>query len=286
MITCSLTAATIWTPSKNMIMESMNKMPDKSLEITTDMAYIMGSLSGLSYSFFMIFVWACLYFGINYHYRLIHEKQLHIEAVRLSHRAQLKMLRYQINPHFLFNTLNAISTLVLMGNKTTANGMLTKLSTFLRFSLDSDPEKKTCLLEEIEALMLYLDIEKVRFEERLNIVLDIAEDTEKVLVPSFILQPLIENSIKYAIAHMPSDGTITIHSELVNERLKLIVSDNGPTKPHTLTNLPDSGVGLKNIQERLSVLYPNNFVFNAGHSTPSGFQVCMSIPAEYAHHVK
>ena len=96
----------------------------------------------ISYAFFMVLVWSSLYFGINYHFRLVNEKQLHLDAVRLSHSAQIKMLRYQINPHFLFNTLNAISTLVLKGSKDKANGMLIRLSTFLRFSLDNDPEKK------------------------------------------------------------------------------------------------------------------------------------------------
>ena len=124
----------------SMIDEDMEKK--MSLITLSDIPVPFALLNGLSYSFFMILVWSTLYFGINYHYRLMHEKRLHLDAVRLSHHAQIKMLRYQINPHFLFNTLNAISTLVLQDNKEKANGMLTRLSTFLRFSLDNDPEKK------------------------------------------------------------------------------------------------------------------------------------------------
>src|SRR5690606_18654596 len=128
------------------------------------------------------------------------EKEKSLRSEALAHEAQLRMLRYQLNPHFLFNTLNAISTLTLIKSTDQANAMVTKLSKFLRYSLDHDPLDTVDLAHEMNCLNLYLDIEKVRFEERLNLDVNIADDTVRALVPSMLLQPLIENSIKHAIA--------------------------------------------------------------------------------------
>ncbi|MFT6270176.1 MAG: hypothetical protein ACJAVV_003005 [Alphaproteobacteria bacterium] len=289
-IIASFVVALIWTPSKNLAMGFFNNNMDLSQWMQQGLGEKAKNpwamLTSLSYAFFMIFVWSNLYFGINYYYRLMNEKQLHLEAVRLSHFAQIKMLRYQINPHFLFNTLNAISTLVLQGNKEKANGMLVRLSTFLRFSLDNDPEKKIPLYDEIKALMLYLEIEKTRFDDRLSIEMKVAPETEALLVPSLILQPLIENSIKYAIANMESGGLIEIEAYCANNLLHLSVADNGPGPPqipqqHLKANY-SSGVGLNNIRERLAVLYPTNHQFETINRLPYGYKVNIIIPMELA----
>lgn len=287
-ISASLLVAIIWTPAKNLALwyfesnlnfdEWVNSLPRKKLMSSWALLF------SLSYSFFIVFVWSSLYFGINYHYRLMHEKQLHLQAARLSHSAQIKMLRYQINPHFLFNTLNAISTLVLQGKKDKANGMLSRLSTFLRFSLDNDPEKKVPLYDEIKALMLYLEIEKMRFDERLSITIKIPEETESLLVPSLILQPLIENSIKYAIANMESGGLIAIEAFCENNFLHLSVTDNGPglmdRSTQHLKATTCSGIGLNNIRERLAVLYPQNHQFKIRSPEFKGYKVDIVIPME------
>lgn len=286
----SLTVAVIWTPSKNAIMWVLIDHKEMYFWMVEEGESFnpWSMLNGLSYSFFMIFVWCNLYFGVNYHFRLVNEKKLHLEAVRLSHQAQIKMLRYQINPHFLFNTLNAISTLVLMGHKEKANGMLVRLSTFLRFSLDNDPEKKIPLYDEIKASMLYLEIEKMRFEDRLSIVLHIEPQAETMMVPSLLLQPLVENSIKYAIAHMPSDGVIEITAYCKKSMLHLCVADNGPGIESILQSSNDrnnnehKGVGLQNIKDRLAVLYANQYEFNISKNSPSGYKVDIAIPMEVA----
>ncbi|MBF7074668.1 histidine kinase [Glaciecola sp. MH2013] len=289
----SLVVALIWTPSKNLTMWYFNKdmsIVDWFAAFNNEEQNPWAILTGLSYSFFMILVWSSLYFGINYHYRLMQEKQLHIDAVRLSHQAQIKMLRYQINPHFLFNTLNAISTLVLSEHTAKANGMLIRLSTFLRFSLDNDPEKKVALYEEIKASMLYLEIEKTRFEERLKVDIRISEEAENVLVPSLILQPLIENSIKYAIAKMTSDGLICIEAATKQGLLHLSVFDNGPGQTPipttTTTTSPEQtkhkGVGINNIKDRLNVLYPGEHKFTIHAAPEQGFKVHIIIPVEHA----
>jgi LytS/YehU family sensor histidine kinase len=241
----------------------------------------------ISYAFFMVLVWSSLYFGINYHFRLVNEKQLHLDAVRLSHSAQIKMLRYQINPHFLFNTLNAISTLVLKGSKDKANGMLIRLSTFLRFSLDNDPEKKIRLYDELKALMLYLEIEKTRFDDRLAVKFHIEPKAEALLVPSLLLQPLVENCIKFAIGKMPTGGVIEVRATCTNNLLHLEVADNGPNTDSTLNfsskradNATSKGVGVQNIIDRLNVLYPDNHKFTVLKHQPIGYRVQIVIPVE------
>lgn len=294
-VLASFIVALLWTPAKNIVMWQLSMDKDLSLwieGISQGTSNPWAIMTSLSYAFFMILVWSSLYFGINYHYRLMQEKQLHIDAVRLSHSAQIKMLRYQINPHFLFNTLNAISTLVLMEDKEKANSMLARLSTFLRFSLDNDPEKKVPLIEEIKASMLYLEIEKTRFEERLTIDMRVDARAENMLVPSLLLQPLIENSIKYAIAKMATGGTINIVARCANNMLHLCVSDNGPTVVTTTVNgkankegelsTSYNGVGLKNIQDRLAGLYPKNHSFKISQNQPDGFKVEIAIPLEEA----
>lgn len=282
----SFLIALIWTPSKNFTMMHYNLIINPEM-VMKKQALSEGNiwvyLDGLSYSFFMILIWSVLYFAITFHFRLKREQKMHLQAARLSHLAQIKMLRYQINPHFLFNTLNAISTLVMMGNKQKANGMLVRLSTFLRFSLDSDPEKKVMLCDEIKTLMLYLEIEKMRFDERLTIELNIEENAETLLVPSLLLQPLVENSIKYAIAKMPAGGIIKIDAFCQYSNLIIEVSDNGPCKTIDTSSKSQSsasGVGIQNIKNRLEVLYPATHKFNISINQPSGYKVSISIPME------
>ena len=291
---CSLGVSGIWTPLKNIALwhfyEDFDVFAFFAGNTSEAFSWYMLFMS-ISYSFFMILVWSALYFGINFHFSLLNEEKLKIEAVRLSHIAQIKMLRYQINPHFLFNTLNAISTLVIKDSKDKANGMLVRLSTFLRYSLDNDPEKKIRLYEELKALMLYLEIEKTRFDDRLSVKFEIDKQAETLLVPSLILQPLVENSIKYAIANMSQDGLIEIKAKCFENRLNLEVIDNGPSQHDAsldfsseleLSNRTShTGVGIQNIIDRLKVLYSNEHSFHIIRGEESGFKVQISIPIQY-----
>ncbi|MFD2166712.1 sensor histidine kinase [Thalassotalea euphylliae] len=233
------------------------------------------------WSFYIILSWSGLYFGIKYYQMLQKEKQNVFQANTLAHQAQLKMLRYQLNPHFLFNTLNAISTLILVQENKTANGMVTKLSEFLRYSLDKDPMKRVTLTSELHALELYLDIEKVRFEERLSVSLNIADDCQNALVPSMILQPLAENSIKYAIAVKENGGTITVSVNRFGNDLLLELADDGPGAEIKNGNLHrENGVGLANTRERLTALYKDNYSLVVSNNVPSGVKVNIRIPYE------
>lgn len=235
-------------------------------------------------AFYVMLSWSGLYFGIKYYQTLQAEKQKSLTAMNKAHEAQLKMLRYQLNPHFLFNTLNAISTLVLINDNDTANKMVSRLSDFLRYSLYKDPINKVPLEQEIYAARLYLEIEKVRFSERLSIVIDIEEGTEKALVPSLILQPLIENAIKYAVAREVKGGEIAITARKFGHDLLLEVSDNGPGLPEIAdaNKTPDngSGVGLVNTRERLAALYDNDFALVLTRNQPRGVKVNIRIPLQ------
>ena len=232
-------------------------------------------------SFYIILSWSGLYFGSKYYQMLQIEKQNVLKANAVAHQAQLKMLRYQLNPHFLFNTLNAISTLILVEDNKTANSMVTKLSEFLRYSLDKDPMKKVTLQTEIEALQLYLAIEKVRFEDRLQLDFQIDDDCQAALVPSMILQPLAENAIKHAIAVQEQGGSLTITVRRFADDLLIEVADDGPGADIVDGNLHrESGVGLVNTRERLQALYHEKFSLVVSHNQPSGVKVNLRMPFE------
>ena len=240
------------------------------------------NLWDLYFSLFVIGTWSGLYFGIKYYQMVQNQNERLLKATSAAHQAQLKMLRYQLNPHFLFNTLNAISTLVLIEDTVTANKMVTRLSAFLRHSLDSDPMQKVSLRNEVDALNLYLSIEKVRFEERLRIVYEIEPRAYQAKVPSMLLQPLIENAIKYAIALNEDGGTISIAGSIEDGKLCLRVADTGPgvTGPGTEKPGSTTGVGLANTRERLGVLYGGDQELRLENLQPSGLAVTICIPFE------
>ena len=199
----------------------------------------------------------------------------------MAHEAQLKMLRYQLNPHFLFNTLNAISTLILEQATDDANRMVTRLSSFLRHSLDNDPMKMVTLEQELRALKLYLDIEKVRFEERLQLEIDVEDEARRALIPSLLLQPLIENAIKYGIAQSVDGGCLKIAARVFAGDLLLELSDDGPGVELVDGQIPGAnGVGLRNTRERLEELYGTHHSFRLSETEPHGLTIRIRIPFE------
>ena len=231
-----------------------------------------------------LFAWSAIYFGYHYYAGLQEQKAQVLKATAMAHQAQLKMLRYQLNPHFLFNTLNAISTLVLDKSVQDANKMLTKLSSFLRYTLVNQPTQRISLDKELYALGLYLDIEKVRFQDRLTVEFDIEDKAKIALVPSLILQPLIENAIKYAVAPSIDGGTITVCAKVVGTRLVLALKDSGPGVDdiHHLVSQSGSGVGIANTRERLAQIYPDDHEFRLENLDPAGFGVIIEVPCERA----
>ncbi len=139
--------------------------------------------------------WTALYYGINYYLMLDAQAERFARLEGQASRAQLEMLRYQLNPHFLFNTLNSISTLVLLGETERANAMLSRLSSFLRYTLVGEREGLATVTQEMEALKLYLEIERIRFGDRLRTFFDVAPEASEARLPSLLLQPLVENAL-------------------------------------------------------------------------------------------
>ena len=231
------------------------------------------------YSMLLFLCWSGLYYGVKTYERLQLEREATLAASALAQEAQLKMLRYQLNPHFLFNTLNAISTLVLDGQNRIANLAVSRLSEFLRYTLDQDPMKKVTLRQELDALNLYLGIEKLRFGDRLKLDFDVDERSETALVPSLLLQPLVENSMKYAIAPREEGGSVTVIAGIEGGSLRLAVVDDGPGLPVGSTAGNGRGVGLRNTRERLKVLYGDAHRFEVADAGP-GLRVEMRLPLE------
>ncbi len=241
----------------------------------------LGYLASGTYQLYVVLSWVGFYIGLKYYRQLQQQTRQALAATAMAHQAQLKMLRYQLNPHFLFNTLNAISTLVLDRQNNVANQMVQGLSAFLRHSLDSDPMQRVTLKQELDALNLYLGIEKIRFAERLQVETRIAPECYSALLPSMLLQPLVENAIKYAIAKLVEGGRLVIGAERRDGRLVLSVVDNGPGCPDfDKANGQGCGVGLKNTRERLKVLYGAEQSVDVRNRREGGVEVTLSIPYE------
>jgi two-component system LytT family sensor kinase len=194
--------------------------------------------------------------------------------------AQLAMLRYQLNPHFLFNTLNSISTLVLLKQTERANAMLARLSSFLRYTLANEPTAKVTLAQEVETLKLYLEIEKMRFEDRLRPHFRIEPDTIGARLPSLLLQPLMENAIKYAVTPSENGADIWLTARREGQAVRIEVADNGGDHPGGMSASPSTGVGLANIRDRLTQAYGPSHRFDTTQNERGGFSVILEIPYE------
>ena len=233
--------------------------------------------------------WSALYYAINF-FLTVEQQADRLERLEAqATAAQLAMLRYQLNPHFLFNTLNSISTLVLLKQTEPANAMLTRLSGFLRHTLIAEPGSQVTLAQEIETLQLYLDIERMRFEERLRTHFEIEDAALTAQLPAMLLQPLVENAIKYAVSPQEEGAQISLTARVIGERLRLTVEDTGPgmdDMPRYLMPDPDpapggtvsTGVGLANIRNRLGQAYGENHLFETRSEAGGGFTVLIEIP--------
>jgi sensor histidine kinase YesM len=237
-------------------------------------------LGALPLNFALLAAWTALYYGINYFLLLEDQIRLRERLESQASSAQLAMLRYQLNPHFLFNTLNSISTLVLLKQTERANAMLARLSSFLRYTLANEPTAKVTLAQEVETLKLYLEIEKMRFEDRLRPHFRIEPETIGARLPSLLLQPLIENAIKYAVTPSESGADIWITAAREGQAVRIEVADNGNGDGAELAASPSTGVGLANIRDRLSQAYGASHRFQTRQNEKGGFSVILDIPLE------
>ncbi|MEH6592436.1 MAG: histidine kinase [Halioglobus sp.] len=246
-------------------------------------------------SLFVFLSWTVLYYGIKYyelltleHQKLLEESALkkeeqlrRLQAESSVRDAQLQMLRYQLNPHFLFNTLNSVNALIKLKENNKAQEMLQLLSEFLRHSLEHDGIENVSLEDELASLMLYLNIEKTRFEDRLNLEFEIAPLARQALVPTLILQPIVENSMKYAIEPSENGGTVRVEASVLRNELQLDISDTGPGM-NTTKSGQGRGIGLRNTLDRLETLYQGQYSFETTDNIPSGLLVKIRIPFQAA----
>lgn len=237
--------------------------------------------------FSLLAAWSALYYGINFFLLLEEQSDRVVRLESQASSAQLAMLRYQLNPHFLFNTLNSISTLVLLKETQRANAMLSRLSSFLRYTLANEPEGTVSLAQEVETLKLYLDIEKMRFEDRLRAHFEIDPAASQARLPSLLLQPLVENSIKYAVTAQEEGADISVEARLAgmepDRRLIITVTDTGPGLTEGMTRPTYStGVGLANIRDRLAQAYGTDQRFEVQTDRAEGFGVVIDIPFQVA----
>jgi sensor histidine kinase YesM len=186
-----------------------------------------------------------------------------LEAETLAADARTAALSFQLNPHFLFNSLNAISSLILSRDLEEAEAMVTRLAGFLRRTLKANPAEPVPLSEELASVAAYLEIEAIRFEERLRVVFDCPATFENVPVPAFILQPLVENAVKYGVARSTRAVTVRIGAQNVGDRLIIRVENNGPPTADTVP-AQGLGIGLNNVRERLANRYGTEAGLNAG----------------------
>lgn len=213
--------------------------------------------------------------GIEY-YRRYRERELRAsELEKLLVEARLQALQAQLNPHFLFNTLNSISTL-MHRDVAVADRMIVRLSELLRLALSSRGAQEVPLREELEFLRRYLEIEQIRFGPRLAVEIEAPPDTLELAVPHLLLQPLVENAIKHGIAPRKPGGRIEVRARRAGDRLHLSVTDNGAGNS-TLTR--GSGLGLANTRARLEHLYGAQQQFEFGPRPEGGFAVRLTIPA-------
>ena len=233
---------------------------------------------GAVYNAFAMLAWSVLYIGIRYYAALQTERERSLAAEAAAHRAQLEALRYQINPHFLFNALNAVSTLVTERRNDEASRMLSRVSDFLRLTLTAPVRDEVALADEIDYVRRYLDIERVRFGERLRTEIDVAPDAWEASVPAFVLQPLIENAVRHAIAPREAGGSIVVEARRSGDMLRVSIADDGPgVRDDTRAN-GAGRIGLANTRDRLRRLYGDRGRLDLENVVGGGTRASIQIP--------
>src|ERR1700678_462974 len=235
----------------------------------------------LMWSFFILFMWCSLYFSIKQWQQSSEEKERLLRAESEVREARLLALRYQLNPHFLFNSLNAVSTLVLDGNAPAATRMLAQIGDLLRRSLDSEVTAEVTLSQELAFTEGYLAIEQTRLGERLKIDMAVPWETRDALVPNMLLQPLVENAVRYGVAPLIEGGWIAIKSALDADRLRIVIRNSG-RRGEGEQKKNGNGIGLGNTAERLKTLYGTDFEFSLAWPEAGGCEVVLELPLRRA----
>lgn len=225
--------------------------------------------------YFLLLAWASTYFALlaGLQSRAAERREQQFRSAAKA--AELRSLRYQVNPHFLFNTLNSLSALVMTGKGDRAERMIQTISRFYRHSLATEPTADVALRDEFDLQKLYLDIEAVRFPSRLHCVFDLPDDLAEARVPGMILQPLVENSVKYAVSEVARRVTVTLAAREEFDRLVITVSDDGPGVPNGEHH--GLGIGLANVRDRLEARFGPDIGFTSA-PVPGGYSTEIRIP--------
>ena len=228
----------------------------------------------------IFFLWCTLYFSTKQWQQAAHERARSVQAESEARKARLSALRYQLNPHFLFNSLNAVSTLVLEGNAPAATRMLAQIGELLRTTLDNDASPEIALSQELAFVEQYLAIEQTRLGGRLRVAMTISQDTLDAVVPSMLLQPLVENAVRHGVAPLIEGGTVAIDSAIQNSRLLVTIRNSGPRTQDAFpqNGEPSKGIGLSNTAERLKTLYGDDQRFSMRSPEAGGYEVTIELP--------
>jgi len=238
-------------------------------------SYLIGLYQWCVYTFALL-TWSALYFGINSIMELEDEKTRASEALQLAESAQLKMLQAQLNPHFIFNTLNGVITLIREKQGDAAARMVSTLSDFLRATLRTGSRPELTVSEELVFVDQYIELQQLRFAERLRFHLDVGEETFGALLPTLILQPLVENTVVHGALSQGKGADVRIAIHRSGNDLRIAIKDNGPGVNRSIA--PPYGVGLTNTAERLRVLYGEAAQLSIGQSESGGFAVSLRLP--------
>jgi len=266
------TAFYVVDPSDDMMVE-IAKYPEK---MASPLMLVVNS--AMDWYFFIV-AWAVLYIALSYAEAVRDAERRAASFRAAAQSAELRALRYQVNPHFLFNTLNSLSSLVLTGKGEGAEQMIMNLSTFFRTSLTADPTEDVTLAEEIRLQRLYLDIEAVRFPDRLVVAIEVPPALLTACVPCLILQPLVENAIKYGVSRSRRKVTLRIRGHEDMQGLVLSVEDDGdPLARGEGHPPPGTGTGLRNVRDRLAARFGDAGGVRWGPRPEGGFAVTLFMP--------
>jgi hypothetical protein len=238
------------------------------------------TLSSTTTAGFILLSWSALYFGIKYYQAIEAERHRALSAEKSARESELRALRYQVHPHFLFNTLNAISTLVIEGNRDAATAMITRLADFFRATLEERTTEEVPLQDELFLTKQYLEIEQLRLGDRLRVEIDVNPALFACRVPHLVLQPLVENAIRHGIAPRRGAGLVSIEAHKTRDNLLISVTDDGFGKQSRdgTHNGGSRGIGLTNVAKRLGELYGNSGSLDLIWPSSGGCQAVLKIP--------
>jgi two-component system, LytTR family, sensor kinase len=257
------------------IYDPMSLFDEHDLQHVQSGAHMVQEIAEFSISrYFFLIAWAALFLALGYAHEVRDSERRAALYAQAAQEAELRALRYQVNPHFLFNTLNSLSALVMSDRKTEAERMIMNLSTFFRTSLSGAPSEDVALADEIDLQRLYLDVESVRFPGRLTITIDLPDALRGVAVPGLILQPLVENAIKHGVATTSEPVMITIKARQAGTTLRLSVTND---RGRAVKTHEGHGIGLANVRDRLAARFGDEATLNTRALPDHGYEALITL---------